>query len=330
MTQHETLRVGIVGLGMMGRNHARVVHELPGVELVGVADPAGDLHSIAGGAKIFTTPQQLIEHGIDAAIVAAPTCDHLEVGLLLADAGVHSLIEKPLAETTVAAKQLRDAFSAAQLVGAVGHIERFNAALQELKRRLEDGQAGEVFQISTRRVGPFPARIRDVGVVKDLATHDLDLTAWVAGSDYVNVDAQTVFKTGRAHEDLVAITGRLKSGVVTNHLVNWLSPHKDRSVTVTGTLGAFVADTLKGDLTWFANADVPTEWSQMSILRGVAEGDMVRYAFPRPEPLKVEHQAFYDAIRGTQNDVNIVTMDEAVRVVEVAEAVIASSKDKRN
>ena len=330
MSECSSLRVGVIGLGMMGRNHARVVHELPGVDLVGVADPAGDVHSSARDAEIFATPQQLIEHGIDAAVVAAPTGDHLDVGLMLAEAGVHALIEKPLAETTQAAEQLRDAFLDAKLVGAVGHIERFNASLQELKRRLGDGQAGEIFQISTRRVGPFPARIRDVGVVKDLATHDIDLTAWVADSDYVSVDAQTAFKTGRDHEDLVAITGRLENGVVTNHLVNWLSPHKDRSVTVVGALGAFVADTLHSDLTWFANADVKTEWSQMSVLRGVAEGDMVRYAFPRPEPLKIEHQAFYDAILGNPSTVGIVTMAEAVRVVEVAEAVIESSKSTRS
>ena len=132
--------------------------------------------------------------------------------------------------------------------------------------------------------------------------------------------------TGRKHEDLVAVTGQLENGVITNHLVNWLSPLKDRSVTVTGTLGAFVADTLTGDLTWFANADVPTEWSQMSVLRGVAEGDMVKYAFPRPEPLKTEHSAFIDAIRGLDPSLGIVTMDEGLRVVEVAEAVLASAK----
>ena len=326
MNEHVPLRVGVIGLGMMGRNHARVVHELPGVELVGVADPAGDVHSIARGAEIFETPRDLIDFGIDAAIVAAPTGDHLEVGLALADAGVHALIEKPLAETSPAAQQLRDAFAAAGLVGAVGHIERFNAALQELKHRLAHGQAGEIFQIATRRVGPFPARIRDVGVVKDLATHDIDMTAWIADSPYAHVQARAAHMTGRKHEDLVAVTGQLENGVITNHLVNWLSPLKDRSVTVTGTLGAFVADTLTGDLTWFANADVPTEWSQMSVLRGVAEGDMVKYAFPRPEPLKTEHSAFFDAIRGLDPSVGIVTMDEGLRVVEVAEAVLASAK----
>ena len=118
-----------------------------------------------------------------------PTGDHLEVGLALADAGVHALISATC-ETSPAARQLRDAFAAAGLVGAVGHIERFNAALQELKHRLAHGQAGEIFQIATRRVGPFPARIRDVGVVKDLATHDIDMTAWIADSPYAHVQAE--------------------------------------------------------------------------------------------------------------------------------------------
>jgi len=255
--------------------------------------------------------------------VATPTGDHLKVGLALAAAGVHALVEKPLADTVAGAIELRDAFDEAGVIGCVGHIERYNPALQQLKRRLEDGQAGEIFQIATRRIGPFPARIKDVGVVKDLATHDLDLTAWIAGSPYASVSAHTASKTGREHEDLVAVTGLLEDGTVTNHLVNWLSPTKERMVMVTGTHGAFVADTLSGDLTWFANADVPTEWSALSVLRGVAEGDMIRYAYPKPEPLRVEHEAFRDAVIGTRSD--IVTMREGVRVVDVAEQVLRSA-----
>lgn len=320
----EIVRVGVVGLGMMGRNHARVVRELDGVELVGIADPMGDMHGVAGDTPVFTDPQQLIQLGIDAAIVAAPTEDHLSLGLLLADAGVHTMIEKPLADTVESANQLCDAFANAGLVGCVGHIERFNPALQQLKRRLREGQAGEIFQIATRRIGPFPARIKDVGVVKDLATHDLDLTAWIADSAYVSVQARTAFKTGREHEDLVAITGQLADGTVTNHLVNWLSPVKERLVTVTGTLGLFLADTLTGDLTWFANADVPSEWTAMSVLRGVAEGDMIRYAYPKPEPLKVEHEAFRDAVLGIES--RVVTMSEGLRVVEVAQQVLDSAR----
>jgi len=323
MSADSPLRIGVIGLGMMGRNHVRVAGEVDGVVLVGVADPMGDRFAVAGNVPILDTPEKLIDHGIDMAVVAAPTGDHEELGLLLADAGVHTMIEKPLAQTHAAAVRLRDAFAAAGLVGCVGHIERYNPALQELKKRLGENQAGEIFQIATRRIGPFPARIRDVGVVKDLATHDLDLTAWIADADYEHVDARAAHKTGREHEDLIAITGLLSDGTITNHLVNWLSPVKERLVMVTGTKGAFLADTLSGDLTWFANADVPTEWSAHSHLRGVAEGDMIRYAYPKPEPLKVEHEAFRDAVLGVRND--IVTMAEGVRVVEVAERVIASA-----
>lgn len=309
---------------MMGRNHVRVAGEVEGFNLVGIADPMGDQHDAARGATVYEDPRALTDAGLDMAVVAAPTGDHLELGLMLAEAGVHTLIEKPLADSVAAATELRDAFAAAGLVGCVGHIERYNPALQQLKRRLADGQAGDVFQIATRRIGPFPARIRDVGVVKDLATHDLDLTAWIANSPYRSVHARTAFKTGREHEDLVAITGQLEDGTITNHLVNWLSPVKERLVMVTGTLGAFIADTLSGELTWFANADVPTEWTAMSVLRGVAEGDMVRYAYPKPEPLRLEHEAFRDAVLGTGGEV--VTMSEGLRVVDVAEQALASAQ----
>jgi UDP-N-acetylglucosamine 3-dehydrogenase len=322
------LRVGVIGLGMMGRNHVRVAGELDGVELVGIADPVGDRFGIAGSTPVFESPEELLSYGIDMAVVAAPTGDHERLGLLLADAGVHTLIEKPLATSTEAAIALSDAFEAKGLIGCVGHIERYNPSLQELKRRLGEGQAGEIFQIATRRIGPFPSRIQDVGVVKDLATHDLDLTAWIAGSPYASVAAKTAHKTGREHEDLVAITGQLEDGTVCNHLVNWLSPVKERVVMVTGTSGAFLADTLSGDLTWFANADVPTEWSQVSVLRGVAEGDMIRYAYPKREPLKVEHEAFRDAVLGVRHDV--VTMAEGVRVVSVAEQVLQSARTDRS
>ena len=144
-----------------------------------------------------------------------------------------------------------DAFAAKGLVGAVGHIERFNPALQSLRKRIADGELGEVYQIATRRQGPFPARIADVGVVKDLGTHDIDLTAWLAQSRFESIFAQTTTRSGRPHEDMVAATGKLANGVITNHLVNWLSPMKERLTIVTGEKGAFVADTVTADLTFY-------------------------------------------------------------------------------
>ncbi|HEU4676531.1 MAG TPA: Gfo/Idh/MocA family oxidoreductase [Motilibacteraceae bacterium] len=321
------LRAGLIGLGMMGRHHARVLRSLDGVELVAVADPGGDAHGVAGGLPVLSSVEDLIAHGIDYCMVAVPTIYHEPVGLALAAAGVHAMVEKPLAQDTPAAQRLADAFEQAGLVGAVGHIERYNPALQSLRTRLEQGDLGAVYQVVTRRQGPFPARIADVGVVKDLATHDIDLTAWVTQQPFRSVAARTALKSGREHEDLVAVVGQLADGTVTSHLVNWLSPMKERVTIVTGEKGAFVADTLTADLTFHANGLVPTEWQSIASFRGVSEGDMIRFAIPKPEPLRTEHEAFRDAVLG--KDADIVTMRQGLATVAVAEACLESAREGR-
>jgi predicted dehydrogenase len=320
-----TLRAGLIGVGAMGRHHARVLAGLDGVDLVAVVDPAGDpAGSAPRDVPVVPSVGALLALGIDYAVVACPTALHEPVGLELAAAGVGALIEKPLAHSVEAAVRLVEAFESAGLVAGVGHIERFNPALQSLRQRLEAGELGEVFQVVTRRQGPFPHRIADVGVVKDLATHDIDLTGWVTGLDYVSVAARTVSKSGRPHEDMVAVVGQLSDGTMVNHLVNWLSPLKERSTVVTGDRGCFVADTLTADLTFYANGAVSTEWEALRAFRGVAEGDMVRYAIPKREPLQVEHEKFRDAMLGKESD--IVTLRQGLRTVEVSASVLASAE----
>jgi UDP-N-acetylglucosamine 3-dehydrogenase len=319
------LRAGLLGVGMMGRHHARVLRELPGVELVAIADPGGDPHDVAADLEILPDVEALIAVGIDIAVVAVPTAFHEEAALRLAAAGIHTLVEKPIAHSVEAGRRMVDAFSSNGLVGAVGHIERFNPALQELRRRVANGELGEVYQIATRRQGPFPSRIADVGVAKDLGSHDVDLTAWVAQSRYRDITARTVHKSGRAHEDMIIMTGTLENGVIVNHLVNWLSPMKERVTIVTGELGAFIADTSSGDLTFYANGTFPTEWESVSAFRGVSEGDVTRYALAKREPLRVEHEAFRDAVLGLESD--IVTMEDGMRTLELVEAAIASARN---
>ncbi|HEX8509026.1 MAG TPA: Gfo/Idh/MocA family oxidoreductase, partial [Propionibacteriaceae bacterium] len=158
----KNLRAGLIGLGMMGRNHVRVLSSLEGVDLVAVADPGGDVHKVVTQQTVYSSAQELIASGIDYCTVAVPTAFHEEVGLMLANAGVHTLIEKPLAQDAPSARRLAHAFAEASLVGAVGHIERYNPALQSARRRLEHGDLGMVYQIITRRQGPFPGRIADV------------------------------------------------------------------------------------------------------------------------------------------------------------------------
>ncbi|GAA4593333.1 Gfo/Idh/MocA family oxidoreductase [Actinoplanes octamycinicus] len=308
----------------MGRNHARVLTGLAGVELVGVLDPAPGVIAPAG-VPVVRDLDELLALRLDYAVLASPTALHEPIGLRLAEAGVHTMIEKPLAPTVAGARRLVDAFASRGLIGAVGHIERYNPALQSLRARLEAGELGEIYQIVTRRQGPFPGRIADVGVVMDLATHDIDLTAWVTGRPYAQVSARTASRSGRPHEDMVSAVAGLEGGLMANHLVNWLSPFKERSTVITGERGSFVADTLTADLTFYANGAVGTEWEALRTFRGVAEGDMVRYAIPKREPLLVEHERFRDAVRGESRDT--VTLRQAMRTVEVAEAVLRSARE---
>lgn len=267
---------------------------------------------------------ELIELGLNLAVVAAPTIYHLEAGLELAAAGVPTLVEKPLAADTPAAEKLVQAFESAGVVNAVGHIERCNPALRSLRERLANGDLGEIYQVATRRQGPFPNRIADVGVVKDLATHDIDLTAWVIQSPYSIVSAHTAHKSGREHEDLISVTARMQNGAVVSHLVNWLSPMKERVTVVTGERGAFVADTLHGDLTFHENGEIPTEWQHVQSFRGVSEGNVTRFAIPKPEPLRVQHENFRDAVLGRRSD--IITMRQGMETVRVAEACLEAAR----
>lgn len=315
-----TLRVGVAGLGAMGRHHVRIWRQMDGVELVGAADPAGDVRRVAAGIPVVDNVEELIAMGIDAASIVVPSNRHEPVGLKLAEAGVHALIEKPVADSVPAARNLAKAFDHAGLIGVVGHVERFNPALLEMRKRLGLGELGKVYSISTRRVGPFPTRIADVGVVFDLATHDIDLIRWLCGPfESMHSVSQSVV-TGD-QEDLIEVIGVLESGIVATMTVNWVTPVKDRRVTVLGTRGAFVADLLSADLTFYENGEVLTEWEDISRLRGVTEGNRTTYAIQKREPLVAELTAFRDAVLG-DDDAPVVSLADGVGVLEMAEELL--------
>lgn len=322
-----SIRAGLIGVGFMGRHHARLLGQLDDFEFVGAFDPMGDRHGAVRDAPVLEDLDALIDLGLDAAVVAVPTAQHAEIALRLVEAGVDLLIEKPLAESVQRSEQIRDAVVGSSLMGVVGHIERFNPALMEMKRRLDAGEIGRVFSILTERVGPFPNRIQDVGVVKDLATHDIDLAMWLGSGRFASFGAETSHMTGRPHEDLVSVVGRLDSDVVVSLIVNWLTPTKRRQVTVLGERGAFVADLLTADLTFHANAAVDSEWEALAHLSGVSEGDTIRYALSKPEPLASELRAFAGVVRSRTLG-EMVSLDQGVEIVRIAEGVIAASSGR--
>lgn len=319
----DVLRCGLIGTGMMGRNHARVIREQLDVELVVVADQDGDRHNVAQGLPVVESVDEALDYNLDCVIIAVPTKLHEQVAIQCAQASIPALIEKPLADSSAAATRIKKAFEESGTFAAVGHIERFNPAIEELTNRLGAGELGEIFQISTRRQSSFPRRVADVGVVKDLATHDIDLVLAITQSKYDKVAAFTAHRSGRESEDMVIINARLGNGVIVNHVVNWLSPLKERVTVVTGESGIFVADTLTGDLTLHRNGQFDIDWESFSSFRGVSEGDVIRFAFAKKEPLKSELSNFFAGVRGMDN--LSVSLSQGLEVTSVVERVLSSS-----
>lgn len=320
------LRGAVLGLGMIGRHHARILQSSPRVTFAGAVDPGGDrFGAVHDRHTLYATVDDLLSSGPapDFAVVAVPTEEHAAAVERLTAAGTSVLVEKPLAATGDDARDIIAAVERAGVRAAVGHVERYNPAL--LAARDRKAQLGEVFLIATERVGPFPDRIRDVGVVKDLATHDLDLVRWLGASPIEIVAAQTSHRMGRDHEDLVLATGRLASRVTFNCQVDWVTPTKRRRTRILGERGMLVADTLTGDLTFYENADVAIEWDTTQQLRGVSEGNATRYALPRREPLLVEHEAFWDYVAG-DDDAPVVPLEAGLETVLCAEAVLESAR----
>ena len=318
-------RGAVLGLGMIGRHHARLLQTSPRIAFAGAVDPGGDRYgSVGDRTAIHATVAELLHHGRpDFAIVAVPTEEHLPVARELAQAGVHLLVEKPLAATSEEASELIDIVRDAGVHAAVGHVERFNPALVALRERRDE--VGDAILIATERVGPFPDRVRDIGVVKDLATHDLDLVRWLGGAPVHTLAAQTAHRMGREHEDLVLVTGRLSSDVPFNCIVDWLTPTKRRQSRILGERGMLVADTLTADLTLYRNGSVTSEWSSAQALRGVSEGDATRFALARREPLLAELEAFVDLLAGDEG-APVVTLEEGLETVRCAEAVLDSAR----
>ena len=279
------MRGGVIGLGMIGRHHARLLQASTRVQFAGAVDPDGDRYGVVHDPRlVFDSLDELLAAGpVDFAIVAVPTELHLQTVRELAGHGIAVLIEKPLAASTREAEEVIDICADANVKGAVGHVERFNPALAELRRRTQDGQVGEVFSVSTTRVGPFPDRVRDVGVVKDLATHDLDLVRWLAGAPVASVAAQTQHRAGREHEDQVFVTGSLQSEVSFNCVVDWLTPLKVRRTSILGEKGMLVADTLTSDLYFYENGQVRDRLGSHPAIQGGQRGqhDALRAGAPR-------------------------------------------------
>ena len=321
------LRAAVIGLGMMGRNHARIYGLMDASRLVAMADSspvALECMARIYSAHAYTDYLEMLDkERPDIVSVAVPTRLHREVAVAALERGVHVFLEKPISGDVAQGQEIIDAADKAGLKLAVGHIERFNPAVLELKQHLEAGQLGRIYQIHARRVGPFPPRVQDVGVVIDLATHELNLLEFVTGSHVETVYAETEREIHATHEDL--LTGILKfaDGTVGILDVNWLTPTKIRELSLIGEKGMYLVNYLTQDLYFYENDFANGHWEGLSVM-GVSEGRLIRYNIKRKEPLLAELESFADAV--VHDKTPQIGGDEALRAVMLAQKLIESGR----
>jgi UDP-N-acetylglucosamine 3-dehydrogenase len=297
------LRVGVVGVGIMGANHARVLAELSGVSLVGIAEPdekRRNLVTEAIGCAGFTDVEALLTAGVDAVTLAAPTHLHRDIALSCIGRGVHVLVEKPIAPSV---EEGRTIIAAAQRAGVtlmVGHVERFNPAVEAIKSAL----AGEdILSIAITRVGPFPPRMSNVGVVIDLAVHDIDLIRWFTDSEIVEVQPQLSSAVAE-REDIALLQFRTASGVLAHINTNWITPFKARTAQIATRKKYILGDLLTRQVTECFGFQPDGSYSMRHLPVGHAE------------PLRAELQAFVNAIR--HGAAPAVTGEEGVASLAIA------------
>ena len=327
-----TLRTAVIGVGSMGKNHARIYWELPNADLVGVADfdheTAEKIANKYGTKAYYDYKVLLDETKPDAVTLAVPTIYHHDIALEIIDRGIPLLIEKPIAFTIEEGQSIIDAAIKNNVKLMIGHIERFNPAIITLKQHINQGKLGRIFQMDAHRQGPFPARIADVGVVVDLAVHDLDVMRFVSQKEIIRVYAETEKHIHSKYEDLLAGLVRFSDGIVGTLAINWLTPTKIREFIVTGERGLYRCDYLTQDLYFFENpVSSGSEWDNLRVLRGVREGQMIRHIIAKKEPLRSEQEAFLDAI---ENDNQVpVTGEDGLRALELAKIIVKSGTEHR-
>ena len=297
----DPLKVAVIGAGTMGASHSRVYAEMDDVTLVAVADPNLDASARIARTyrpRVYTDYRELLDkEKPDLVTIAVPTKDHGGVACEVMSRGVHVLVEKPLALTIEEGITIIEAAERYGVKLSVGHIERFNPAIVEVKRRLDNQELGRLYQVRARRVSPFPGRIQDVGVILDLATHDIDVIRVLLGSEVTRVYAEVERKVHTSCEDLLSALFRFENGVIGVLDVNWLTPEKVRQLAVLGEGGMYLTDYLTQDVYWYQNTAMADTWDSLSLFRGATEGDMVRIHIDKKEPLRAELESFVAAVR---------------------------------
>ena len=323
------LNVGVIGAGAMGRSHARVYSGMPNVELIGICDKDRRVASEIAkkyNAKPFTDYTQ-IDEKLDAVSVCVPTKLHKDTALFFIKNGVNVLVEKPIASSLEQAKILIEAAKKNNVKLMVGHVERFNPVVAEIKKRIENNELGKIYSIITFRFSPFPHRVIDVGVTIDLAVHDIDIVMYLNDAKIKRIYAETGQRIHASHEDMLNALVKFENNVTGVINTNWLTPKKVRELNVTGEKGMFIAEYLTQDLYFYKNEFAEKNFDYSKGIKSVIEGDMVKIKISNKEPLLAELEEFADCIIKGRKP--MVSGEDGLKVLEIAAKMLEAAKTNK-
>ncbi len=309
------IKAGVAGVGRMGGFHARNYKDL------GCLKAVFDLHEETArsmaekyGCSYYSDFEEfIINSGVEAISIATPTTTHFEISKRAMEQGIHILIEKPICDEISKGQELVDTAKEHDVILAVGHIERFNTMVESVKSAVDKRKIGNIISYEAVRVGPYPKRISDVGVIMDTSIHDVDLARYIINKKVKRVSSMANRNKHPTHEDLAHILLSFHDEAIANIHVSWNRPHPRRSLYITGDAGYLEADLLKGKLSVFTfNPET-------------AEYEMETHTPHREEPLKKEILDFFNAIEKAESP--LVTGEEALKALEIVKACIRSAQD---
>ena len=288
------LRTGVIGVGSMGQNHARLYNEIS--SLVAVADSneqQGRMVADRFGVIWYSNYNEMLKQ-VDAVTIAVPTALHRQVAEEVASAGVHLLVEKPLAGNVEDAEAIIATAEAANVTLAVGHVERYNAVVKAAKTCISRGEWGEILTLSSKRFSNYPSRIHDVGVLFDLTIHDVDVISYLSDGDVRKVYAVGGKSKNKFHEDYVNLVMDFDNNTIGLCETNWLTPMKVRELNITTTTCYVNIDYLTQEVKVFSSKFGHIDES--NLYRPPIEVSEQKISLEKEEPLKTELIDFLQAV----------------------------------
>jgi len=303
------LGMAVLGVGFWGQNHARIFHELPNTELVAVCDMDSERAQTAAekfGVEGYTDSRELLERrDVEAVSICTWSTKLADEAMRALKAGKHVLVEKPMATTVQQARKIVDLAGRKERHLMVGFVERFNPGVQRIKNAVEKGEIGTLVSATARRVSKWPERVGDVGVVKDSAIHDIDVTRYIFAEDPIAVYAKAGNLKHARFEDYAQVMLAFEGGKTAFIEANWLTPYKVRSLIVTGSEAILSLDYL----------------TQETRIETAGETLTPRHEWE--EPLKLELQHFVSCVLNDREP--IVTGVDGVKALTIAEATLKSA-----